>query len=151
MEIPKPPVQLYVRGPAPDDLGAYDPLPTIAATNEEILAQPCVVEALRKAREEAYLAGSMANTAATESILRTSEALRRARPADGPGAEKSQFCEEVPGYDENKENPKCCHGVRWSHFNQCAVCSPKLKIGKTYLTLHDPLNPWNPNRPKARS
>jgi hypothetical protein len=44
--------QLYVLGPILDDLSAYDPTPHHPATEADILAQPCVVAALKKVQDE---------------------------------------------------------------------------------------------------
>ena len=48
--------------------------------------------------------------------------------------EKSLFCKPDPSYDEDVENPKCPHGVRWSHFPDCEPCNTIRKSGKG--------NPW---------
>jgi hypothetical protein len=71
MEIPKPPVRLYYEYEGTGWEPLNSPTQYFTADEGQILAQPCVVEALRKE----YLRGSADNTAATESIVRTSEAL----------------------------------------------------------------------------
>jgi hypothetical protein len=55
--------------------------------------------------------------------------------------EKSLFCEEPEDWDEDRENPKCEHGIRWSHYYNCKTCCAKKGSA---LPLTHPENPWHP-------